>query len=460
MSTEVTKIRIRNFKCLEDVEFELKPLTLLFGPNGSGKSSLIKALRFFSKNIFNSQQNTIFKIDDEVDLIDYNEIVHNNIMEKSVQFDFSKTASSKSLDDYKKYSLSFTFSHSNENICFDEIKFNDEKDNIWCKFKLNQELLSGWVSLRKYEDFVINVDTPDEPAAINEVLFDNILYNFINIKYDQGKNYFKNDLEGVIESLKGDMIDNNWAENDIQFFTERAHLLREKFNTLAKKDLLNFLNFVHINSLRKNPSKIYSFENNIFSEKDYYGFMNNGDTFWNKVNASLASIDLKYKISVKKEKYCGYLQVTSDNGTTFNLTEANSGLIQLLPILAALESLEQNSLLVEQPELHIHPKLQAKLTELFVNKISEKKNIVIETHSEHIVRKLQILIAQRKIDRDKVEILYFDNNNGSTKIRKMELDERGLFLEDWPDGFFDTSSELSLQLLEAISRTNIDKKLN
>lgn len=459
MPFESTKIKIRNFKCLENVEFELKPLTLLFGPNGSGKSSLIKALRFFSKNIFNSQQNTIFKIDDEVDLIDYKEIVNNNKLEKSVQFDFSKSASTKSLDDYKKYSLSFTFTHSNKNICFDEIKFYDEKDNIRCKFKLNQELLSGWVVLKKYEDFVINIDSPDEPSGIDEALFDNILYNFININ-DQSRGLFKNDLEGIIESLKGDMIDNNWSENDIQFFIERAHLLREKFNTIAKKDLLNFLNFVHINSLRKNPSKIYSFENNIFSEKAYYGFMNNGDTFWNKVNASLAAIDLKYKISVKKEKYCGYLQVTSDNGTTFNLTEANSGLIQLLPIVAALESLEQNSLLIEQPELHIHPKLQAKLTELFVNKISEKRNIVIETHSEHIVRKLQILIAQKIIDIDKVAVLYFDNNNNSTNIRKMELDERGLFLEDWPEGFFDTSSDLSLQLLEAISKTNIDKSLN
>lgn len=459
MSLESTKIRIRNFKCLEDVEFELKPLTLLFGPNGSGKSSLIKALRFFSKNIFNSQQNTIFKIDDEVDLIDYKEIVYNNNLQIPIKFEFSKIAFSKSLDDYNKYSLSFTFSNSNKNICYDEIEFHNERDKIWSKFKLNQELVSDWVELKKYEDNVIKINVVYDNGAIDEALFDNILYNFININ-DQSRGLFKNDLEGIIESLKGDMIDNNWAENDIQFFIERAHLLREKFNTIAKKDLLNFLNFVHINSLRKNPSKIYSFENNIFSEKDYYGFMNNGDTFWNKVNSSLAAIDLKYKISVKKEKYCGYLQVTSDNGTIFNLTEANSGLIQLLPIVAALESLEQNSLLIEQPELHIHPKLQAKLTELFVNKISEKKNIVIETHSEHIVRKLQILIAQNKIDIDKVAVLYFDNNNNRTNIRKMELDEKGLFLEDWPDGFFDTSSDLSLQLLEAISKTNLDKNLN
>ena len=459
MPFESTKIRIRNFKCLEDVEFELKPLTLLFGPNGSGKSSLIKALRFFSKNIFNSQQNTVFKIDDEVDLIDFKEIVHNNKLEKLVKFDFSKTASTKSLDDYKKYSLSFTFSHSNKNICFDEIEFNDEKNNTWCKFKLNQELFSDWVILKRYEDTVIKINVLDDPELIDEALFNNILYNFININI-QSRGLFQIDLEGIIESLKQDMNDNNWAEKDIQFFTERAHLLREKFNTIAKKDLRNFLDFVHINSLRKNPSKIYSFENNIFSEKDYYGFMNNGDNFWNNVNASLAAINLNYKISVKKEKYCGYLQVTSDNGTTFNLTEANSGLIQLLPIIAALESLEHNTLLIEQPELHIHPKLQAKLTELFVNKISEKKNIVIETHSEHIVRKLQILIAQNKIDIDKVAVLYFDNNNNSTNIRKMELDERGLFLEDWPDGFFDTSSDLSLQLLEAISKAKIDKNLN
>ena len=69
MSNDNTKIRIRNFKCLEDIEIELKPLTLLFGPNGSGKSAFIKALRYFSKNIFNSKANTIFKIDNELDQI-------------------------------------------------------------------------------------------------------------------------------------------------------------------------------------------------------------------------------------------------------------------------------------------------------------------------------------------------------------------------------------------------------
>jgi len=48
----IKKIRIKNFKSLEDVEIEIKPLTFLLGPNGSGKSSFLKALKFLHKNIF------------------------------------------------------------------------------------------------------------------------------------------------------------------------------------------------------------------------------------------------------------------------------------------------------------------------------------------------------------------------------------------------------------------------
>jgi len=79
----IKKIRIKNFKNLEDVEIDVKPLTFLFGPNGSGKSSFIKAMMFLSKNLFPlNTGKTIYKISDDVDLGSYKDIVTNNDVSK------------------------------------------------------------------------------------------------------------------------------------------------------------------------------------------------------------------------------------------------------------------------------------------------------------------------------------------------------------------------------------------
>lgn len=109
-----------------------------------------------------------------------------------------------------------------------------------------------------------------------------------------------------------------------------------------------------------------------------------------------------------------------------------------------------NTLFIEQPELHLHPKLQSQLAELFADTINKAKiedSIFIETHSEHLIRKIQVLIANREIDRNKIGVYYFDNTDGSIKVKKMEIEDNGFFKEPWPNGFFDDSYNLSKELL-------------
>ena len=226
MPNENARIRIRNFKCLEDIEIELKPLTLLFGPNGSGKSSFIKALMFFSKNIFNSNANTIFNIDSELDLNNYHDIVTNNNVDKSIIFEYTKGNDN--------YNLRFEFTNSNSNRCYSGITFEDLKNKIWCKFKLNQYADEERVHLYSYEDRTIKKEFKDidEVSTIDGALFDFILLYFIDSKV---LGIHGTDLESCIESLHGDMIDNNWADRDIDSLINRANELQIHFNEKAKK---------------------------------------------------------------------------------------------------------------------------------------------------------------------------------------------------------------------------------
>ena len=117
-------------------------------------------------------------------------------------------------------------------------------------------------------------------------------------------------------------------------------------------------------------------------------------------------------------------------------------------------------ILVEQPELHLHPAAQSRLADLFATCLSTNKNarFIIETHSEHLISRLQVLIADENwpITADMVQILYVDKNDkGEAIIEEMKIKENGKFEKAWPSGFFDQGYMLARQLSKAsIKRGN------
>ena len=147
------------------------------------------------------------------------------------------------------------------------------------------------------------------------------------------------------------------------------------------------------------------------------------------------------------------------NGNETNLIDNGYGVSQVLPIVTEiirlsiatprkLRYIEASDYIVilEQPELHLHPAAQSELATLFVNGISDgkgKKKILVETHSEHLIRKLQILVADK-------EIYYVDKDeDGNAHVEEMKLLENGKFENAWPSGFFDRGYQLSRELAKA-----------
>ena len=99
---------------------------------------------------------------------------------------------------------------------------------------------------------------------------------------------------------------------------------------------------------------------------------------------------------------------------------------------------------IEQPELHLHPALQAKLVDAMVKIIEEgekkRKNInfIIETHSKTMIERFGNLIYKQKVKNDKIAVFIFNKDSGDkdTKVEVGKFDEEG-YLLDWPIGFFD-----------------------
>ncbi len=86
---------------------------------------------------------------------------------------------------------------------------------------------------------------------------------------------------------------------------------------------------------------------------------------------------------------------------------------------------------------------------------------MIETHSEHLIRKLKELVADPDVDisNDQVAIYYADKDEyGDSYVEKMDLDENGQFEKSWPKGFFDRSYELTKMLMQANSKVSHQEK--
>jgi predicted ATPase len=121
------------------------------------------------------------------------------------------------------------------------------------------------------------------------------------------------------------------------------------------------------------------------------------------------------------------------------LPEVGFGVSQILPILVmGLLAPKNTLLLIEQPELHLHPRVQARLGDFFVGLAKCNKQCIIETHSENLVSQLRYHIVQAGGQEKSDCMIYFvdQDETGASRFDPVEISPNGNIL-NWPDGFFD-----------------------
>ncbi len=153
------------------------------------------------------------------------------------------------------------------------------------------------------------------------------------------------------------------------------------------------------------------------------------------------------------------LRIEEKGGGSYNLADVGFGFSQMLPVLAQLWSMQPSPSLrrflpglstsdltfaIEQPELHLHPSLQAQLADTMSRAVSSARRegvgltLVVETHSEAIVNRIGRLIADGELDSDLASVVLFESsrNRKGSSVRTSLFDSKG-YLEDWPYGFFE-----------------------
>jgi predicted ATPase len=114
-----------------------------------------------------------------------------------------------------------------------------------------------------------------------------------------------------------------------------------------------------------------------------------------------------------------------------------------------------SAILIEQPEIHLHPGAQSILGDLFIDAATEqkgKRTFIIETHSEHILARVRRRIAEKRLSKDQVAIYYFNPTSEGTQIQEVTLNEQGQY-ESFPDGFFEEDVMEAFEHLKALKLT-------
>jgi predicted ATPase len=149
------------------------------------------------------------------------------------------------------------------------------------------------------------------------------------------------------------------------------------------------------------------------------------------------------------------------NQVNVSLQDIGIGISQVLPVLMEAYGSKQKFIAIEQPEIHIHPKLQSDLADLFIeSSLGQNQNaFLLETHSEHLILRLLRRIRETSrnqmqdwpedlkaacpngIRPDDVSVLYVEPAEEGSRIRQLRINDQGRFIDEWPNGFFEDRLE-------------------
>ncbi|MEI6609660.1 MAG: DUF3696 domain-containing protein, partial [Deltaproteobacteria bacterium] len=227
---------------------------------------------------------------------------------------------------------------------------------------------------------------------------------------------------------------------------------------------------VYIGPLREYPERVYSYSGNIPSNVGKSGkytpdiLMKRSDLV-TKINEWFKRFEIGYKLKVDPLKRNLFALILTDirTGCEVSPKDLGFGIGQILPILVQGALSENNILFIEQPEIHLHPRLQAELGSFIAEMAGRSKydhsleaidyeeekygnQFIIETHSEHLVLRLLRLIrdttngelkeGEKPLRPEDVAVIYAKPTEHGTELMELRISADGDFIDKWPDGFF------------------------
>jgi len=200
---------------------------------------------------------------------------------------------------------------------------------------------------------------------------------------------------------------------------------------------------------RRSPARWYIFTGTSPQDVGYQGdsmpdFLFRHPDIIEKVNSWLERLEVGYRLQTRSPgpniRDLFEVRLTDTRRgkpVEVGLPDVGFGVSQLLPFIVQALASEDQVISIEQPEVHIHPRLQADIGDLLAECAKKYNNqFLIETHSEHLVLRLQKLIRDKTLTPEDVSIIFVSRGKEGAKVQRLELDKEGDFIDEWPGGFF------------------------
>lgn len=401
----ITHIRVKNFKSWQDSgEVKLAPLTGFFGTNSSGKSSLLQMLLLLKQTV--GKDEVLFFGDENsfVNLGNFQEVIHRHELGNELYLGMSCKLS-HSFPDFIStpwYMHDFTF---------DTVIRDVEGNQVIKDFRYKSN--AGEIVWEDNNLFVNNRNSiptqvqncyglsPSQNSDVPEVLtrFTSVFEELFSHVYYLGpvrvhpKRYYH--WEGDHPEDTG-----RWGDNVIDALLS------------ARVDKL---------TVQREKKKI-PIENRI---SEWLRDMDLAHSFILERTGSRSGKN--YDVRIQK----------NESGTKVTLADMGYGLSQFLPVLVlCFYAPKGSTLILEQPGIHLHPKVQSQLADLLIEVVTERKlQILVESHSEHLLTRLQRRVAEKQIGQDDTALYFCRNDRGFSTIERLEVNEFGE-IKNWPENFF------------------------
>ena len=504
-------LRIRNIKAFADSsEIEIKPITIFVGRNSCGKSSLIRFPAVLAQTANTMTDSPIRFYGNMVDYGNYEDVKHCGSTEKmsfELKYNVNVGLSDAYIigpsrivrrrlmemetneEDYRDITLKVVVDRPKKRLIVDRIE-------LWtgdmCLYQIIRwDKQYSFLANYAYRDkqYIYNPLRMD--IHVSKIEFEKFipLYEVDDAIHSIYTNYFgeglsDDQLRRIARYAVGlpREIRRNRPNGDDQIIDiwEQFQYYAVLINEIYRLYEWEFRNIRYIGPFREDPSRIY--------RDPEYNSNGVGVRGENTSNVLIRAYRKKESTLIEnisgwtkkvlgsgitlKEVTSGMFQIMlkDDRGFETNLIDNGYGISQVLPIVTEVIRLTTDKqprrqpkklirsdriLLLEQPELHLHPAAQSELADLFVECAlagKGKNKILIETHSEHFIRKLQVLIASQdcSLTKEMVRIYYVDKDeDGNSYVEEMGILENGKFETQWPSGFFDKGYLLSRELARA-----------
>lgn len=431
-------MRVKNFKSWKDSSaIHIAPLTGFFGTNSSGKTSLLQMLLLLKQTTMSRDNNLILRTswdrNDYLDLGTLPELIHHG--ETSLGFSLSwglaaplavpepgrhdpinalSFETTISLDPDRQRSFVESMHYRGDNGLVAEMRGNSERQ------------------------YTVNV-------AVNEREF----------ARPQGRPRVK--IASPIKNY-------GFSSSAALYYTNGSFL-----NDLGFEFEQLFARIYHLGPLREYPKRRYSWAGEEPVDVGLKGeetipallargkkrvYKNSSTTLERRIAKWLEEMGLvasfrTERVSDNTQDY-RVLVRRSKHSAEVPLTDVGFGVSQVLPVLVlAYYCPEGSTLVLEQPEIHLHPAVQSVLADVLIDAIQRRKiQVILESHSEHLLRRIQRRIAEGALPLDQTAFYFCDSVEGVSSIRELELDMFGN-INNWPQDFFGDITEDLLQIAQS-----------